>query len=186
MVIDLERCIGCDACSVACKLENNSIDFWIKVETLKNAQKDTPIGQFPDLKMEWLLHLCNHCANPPCVDACPNNALVKRDDGIILLDEELCDGCQACMNACPYHIIIFNPDKNIIEKCNFCAHRVDKGLEPFCVICCEGQAIHFGDINDSNSYVSKLIAEKDTFQLKIEALTDPFVYYCPPRPKRHL
>jgi Fe-S-cluster-containing dehydrogenase component len=186
MVIDQERCIGCDACSVACKLENNSTDFWIKVETLTTAQKDIPSGQFPHLKMEWLPHLCNHCTNPPCVAACPNEALVKREDGIVIIYENLCNGCQACMNTCPYDIIIFNQERNVIEKCNFCSHRVDKGLEPFCVICCEGQAMNFGDINDPNSYVSKLIAEKETFQLKTEAHTGPSVYYCPPKPKQYL
>ncbi len=186
MVIDQERCIGCEACSIACKVENNSVDYWIKVETQGGANKDTPGGSFPNLTMEFLPKLCNHCENPPCVDSCPEDALQKRNDGIVILDQELCSGCQACLTACPYNIIVFNENDNVVEKCHFCAHRVDQGLEPFCLICCEGQAIHFGDLNDANSVVSKLISGNNIFQLKTEKGTNPSVYYSPPRPKRRL
>jgi tetrathionate reductase subunit B len=186
LVIDQERCIGCDACTVACKIENKSTGHWIQVETINADQKDTPSGKFPNLRLEWLPHLCNHCSNPPCVKACPNDALIKREDGPVILDEELCDGCQSCINACPYDIIFYNEQKNIIEKCNLCSHRIDQGLEPFCVICCEGQAIHFGDLNDPNSKVSQIISSRDTFKLKPEIGTDPSVYYCPPKPRRPL
>jgi len=186
MVIDQERCIGCEACSIACKIENNTTDFWIKVETQGGAVKDTPGGNFPNLTMDFLPKLCNHCEKPPCVDSCPEDALQKRDDGIVILDQELCSGCQACLTACPYNIIVFDENKNLAEKCNFCAHRIDQGLDPFCVICCEGQAIHFGDLSDANSVVSKLVSGKNTFQLKTEERTKPSVYYSPPRPKKRL
>jgi len=186
LVIDQERCIGCEACTVACKIENNSIEYWIQVETQKVTQKDTPSGQFPDLKLEWLPRLCNHCANPPCVDACPNEALVKREDGPVIHEEEKCDGCQLCISACPYNVILYIQEKNTIEKCNLCVHRLDKGLEPFCVICCEGQAMHFGDLNDPNSVVSQKIASREAFQLKTDAGTNPSVYYCPPKSRRRL
>ena len=186
MVIDQERCIGCEACSIACKIENNTTDYWIKVETQGGAVKDTPGGDFPNLTMDFLPKLCNHCENPPCVDSCPEEALQKRDDGIVILDQDLCTGCQSCLTACPYNIIVFNDDNNLAEKCNFCVHRVDQGLEPFCVICCEGQAIHFGDLNDSKSVVSNRISVKNTFQLKTEERTNPKVYYIPPRPKKRL
>ena len=83
-------------------------------------------------------------------------------------------------------MIIFNKENNIAEKCNFCAHRIDKGLEPFCVICCEGQALHFGDLKDPNSKVSIMISERNAFRLKPENGTDPMVYYCPPKPKKQL
>ena len=186
MVIDLERCIGCNACTVACKIENNSTGYWIRVLTQNADQKDTPSGQFPDLKMEWIPLLCNHCSNPPCVDACPNEALVKREDGPVILIENNCNGCQACINACPYDVIHYNEQKNIIEKCYFCVHRIDQGLEPFCVVCCEGQAIHFGDLNDPNSKISDIIKKKETYRLKPEIGTEPSVFYCPPMPRRRL
>ena len=185
MVIDQERCIGCDACTVACRLENNTTEHWIQVET-QDSQKDVPSGVAPDMWLKFLPKLCNHCSNPPCVEACPNNAITKTRNGPVVLDRENCDGCQACMDACPYDIIQFNPQKGIAEKCNFCNHRLEEGLEPFCLICCEGQAIFFGDLNDPNSLVSRKIAERETFQLKLDAGTDPSVYYCKMKPRRRL
>ena len=186
LLIDQERCIGCEACTVACRIENNTTTPWIQIETQNVAQNDTPTGQFPNLRMDFLPHLCNHCSNPPCVDACPKEALTKREDGPVVLDEKNCDGCKVCIDACPYNVIHYNQEKNIIEKCNLCPHRIDQGLEPFCVICCEGQAIYFGNLNDPNSEISQIIAQKKTFQLKPEAGTAPSVYYCPPKPKRKL
>jgi Fe-S-cluster-containing dehydrogenase component len=107
-----------------------------------------PVGTFPNVNMHFLPTLCNHCEQPPCADACPLEAIKKSNRGIIILLEEVCDGCQACLDACPYGVIEFNDEKEIAEKCNLCIHRIKVGLEPFCVICCEGQAIHFGDLND--------------------------------------
>jgi Fe-S-cluster-containing dehydrogenase component len=186
MIIDQERCIGCDACSIACQIENNTQNFWILVETQGGVQKDTPVGHYPNLEINFLPKLCNHCANPPCKDSCPCGAIIKQQDGIVRIDQEICTGCEACIEACPYGIITFDSDKNIAEKCSFCFHRVEKGLEPFCVVCCEGQALLFGDKNDRNSKISKIISERKLFKLKSEIETDPSVYYCPPRPKRGL
>lgn len=186
MVIDQERCIGCEACSIACRIENQTSHFWIQIETQGGDQKDTPKGKFPDLEINFLPHLCNHCDNPPCVDSCPTSALIKREDGPVILDKELCTGCKACISACPYDVIIFDEKNNIIEKCNLCVHRIDQGLEPFCVICCEGQALFFGDLNDPTNKLSELISRRGVFQLKPEEKTNPLIYYCPPRPKRRL
>ena len=186
MVIDQERCIGCEACTVACKAENDSSGYWIRVETQNVAQKGTPEGCFPDLKMTFLPQLCNHCTSPPCVDICPQEALVKREDGPVILDEASCDGCEACMEVCPFDALHYNRDTEKVEKCSFCVHRIDQGFEPFCVICCEGQAIHFGDLNDPASQVSRLVATRKTFQLIPEAGTGPSVYYCPPKDPRRL
>ena len=155
MVVDQERCIGCQACSIACKLENNSTGYWINVETQGSDIKDTPIGKFPDLELNFLPKLCNHCENPPCVDSCPVDALQKREDGIVILNQETCTLCKACLDACLYGIIVLNENEEIAEKCNLCVHRIDQGLQPFCVICCEGQALFFGDLNDQNSKISK-------------------------------
>ena len=186
MIIDQERCIGCEACTVACKNENQGGQGYIRVSTLDAPQKDTPAGIFPNLRMIFLPALCNHCQDPPCADACPLEAIVKQDNGIVVLDEETCDGCQTCLGACPYGAIVFNNIKDKAEKCNFCRHRLDAGLEPFCVICCEGQAISFGDLNDPESDVSKILCLDTGYTLKPEQGTEPSVYYLPPKEPRGL
>ena len=187
LVIDLERCIGCETCTVACKVENNPTAApWIWVETMGGGQKDTPTGQYPDLKMEFMPHLCMHCAHPACVEVCHTGALWKREDGLVLLDKEKCDGCEACVAACPYEAIVYSSKTDLVEKCDLCAHRIEQGLEPFCVVCCEGQAMRFGDLNNPASEVSRLVADRDTFTLMPEAGTSPSIFYCPPRERRRL
>ena len=186
LIIDQERCIGCEACTVACRNENQGVQGWIRVETLNAAQKDTPQGKFPDLKMHFLPLVCQHCEQPPCAAACPLEAIIKQEDGVVVLDEATCDGCQTCLDACPYDAIIFNAETDKAEKCNLCSHRIEQGLEPFCVICCEGQAMHFGDLNDPDSRASKIIASRETYQLLLQEGTGPGVHYCPPKEPRGL
>jgi len=186
LVIDQERCIGCEACTVACRIENRSRVPWIEVETQRAPRKDTPEGSFPDVRMHFLPRLCQHCAKPLCTVACEFDAIVKRDDGPVVLVKELCTGCQACLEACPYEAIQFDPEGKKAQNCNLCVHRIDHGLEPFCVVCCEGQALHFGDLDDPDSAVSRIMSTRPTHQLKPEAGTDPSVRYCPPNPPRGL
>ena len=180
LVIDLERCIGCMGCRLACKVEN-SFDkgSGIRVDTIGGPHPGTPKGKYPNLSMYYQPVPCMHCEAPLCMGACPEEAIYKRADGIVLLDEEKCTGCQLCIPACPYDALIYDDHRNVIVKCTLCHHRIDKGLEPFCVIWCEDEALSFGDINDPESKVSKLISQKDAYNLKPEAGTSPAVYYCP-------
>ncbi len=187
MVIDLERCIGCQACTVACKMENSiEHNSWINVKMLDGQPLDTAVGQFPNLTMSYLPVTCMHCQNPPCVDSCPIDAIYKRVDGVVILEPSLCNGCESCFSACPYDVILWDDNAGVATKCHLCAHRIGEGLEPFCAICCEGQAIHFGDFSDPMSEVSLLVANRSGYVLKPEEETGPSVYYLPPFNKRPL
>jgi|YNPNPStandDraft_1061719.scaffolds.fasta_scaffold04756_3 molybdopterin-containing oxidoreductase family iron-sulfur binding subunit len=185
LVIDLERCIGCHTCTIACQLENDmEAGFGVRVETIGGGHRDTPSGRHPDLSMHFLPILCMHCQEPPCMEACPVGAISKREDGIVLVDEGMCDGCQACVASCPYGALSHDEKRNIVRKCNLCVQRVDKGLAPFCVVCCETEAICFGDLMDVESAVSKLKARRGAGVLRPEAGTGPAVFYCPTRKGR--
>lgn len=181
LVIDQERCIGCEACTVACKNENYGSKGYIRVQTEQTIQKDIPHGTDPNVRMSFMPLVCNHCDNPPCAGACPIDAIQKRPDGIVVLDQDLCDGCQSCLDACPYEAISFDDKNDKAEKCNLCVHRIEKGLEPFCVICCEGQAIYFGNLNDTDSLPGRLAKSESAFSPMPEKETRPTTRYCPPK-----
>ena len=195
MVIDLKRCIGCYSCTVACKAEHNTPPgvFWARV-----LEKEE--GQYPSVRRTFLPVLCNHCQEAPCVDICPTGASQKREDGIVFIDDDVCIGCRACMMACPYQnryywgkpkdTIYFpkvpNPyevtapqefQRAVAQKCNFCLARLEKGLEPACVVTCLASARTFGDLDDPTSEVSQLIRKRRGFQLQSELGTEPSVYY---------
>lgn len=171
-LIDHRKCIGCHACTVACKAEND-----VPVGDFRTWVKYTEKGRFPAIKRHFAVLRCNHCTKAPCVTICPVNALEKRTDGIVDLDRDACIGCRACMQACPYDAIYLNEDSGAVEKCHFCAHRVEKSLEPACVIVCPEEAIIAGDLHDPQSRISRMTREHATLVRRAEQRTGPNVHY---------
>lgn len=157
-VVDVDRCIGCKGCQVACKMENTVAlgEGRNKVCTIG------PNGTYPDLELYFLPTMCQQCENPSCVQVCPTGACYKREeDGVILVDQDLCIGCGSCRRACPYEMIHPNKELRVSDKCTLCAQLREVGDTPACVRNCSGGALHYGDINDPNSAVSKLLANID-------------------------
>jgi len=204
MVIDLQRCIGCRACTVACKAENVTppgVSYTVVLEE--------EIGTYPNYRRRFLSKPCFHCENPSCVPVCPVKATYKRkEDGIVVIDYDKCIGCRYCITACPYGSRFFDfgenypahdetpygqvaspeygqnrrregnkPPVGVTRKCTFCLHRLEKGLNPACVETCMGRALHFGDFNDPTSEVNRLIASRNTMRLKEDLGNEPNVYY---------
>jgi len=183
IVYDLERCIGCQACSVACKIENNVTEgiAWHEVKTVGGAHVDTPAGVYPNLSMHWVPTLCMHCKDAPCMDVCPSNAITRRADGIVVLEPDDCIGlgCKKCTWACPYGVIEVNEQEGVMEKCNLCNHLIDEGKQPACVDACVYEATFFGDLNDPQSEASQKLKEKKAEVQLPERGTDPVVFYSP-------
>ena len=171
-VIDHRKCIGCHACTVACKSENE-----VPLGTFRTWVKYIEKGEFPDTNRFFSVLRCNHCDDAPCITICPVTALFRRDNGIVDFNGDRCIGCKSCMQACPYDALYINPNTNTAEKCNFCAHRIEAQLEPACVIVCPVQAIISGDMDDPNSRLSHLIASEKTTVRKPEAGTQPKLFY---------
>ena len=203
MVVDLFRCIGCHACTYACKAEHRTGKgvFWTLVY-------DYERGEYPNVMRSFLPILCMHCKDAPCAQVCPSGATYKRADGIIAVDPKKCIGCKACMVACPYHVRFKNPEgayltveghqeqehpplrqRGIIEKCNFCKDRIERGKKhglisgrdwdanPACVNACPVNARTFGDLNDPKSEISRLISSHKGGVLHEEFGTSPSVFY---------
>ena len=220
MVIDLQRCVGCSACSIACRNENNVSEgvFW------SNKITET-VGVFPNVRYHYIPTLCNHCEDAPCVRGCPTSAMHKLDNGITMHDPDKCIGCRYCMFNCPYGVIYFNwedpnkfwnnnqavlkgctstpqetadavnkgevpyqnPDRGktqpairsrgVVEKCTFCDHLVKRGKLPYCVEACPSDARVFGDLEDKNSEVHKLLNKFKPTRIKEHLGTRPKVYY---------
>src|SRR5437899_8846618 len=171
-VIDHTRCIGCHACTTACKSENV-----VPIGVTRTYVKHVAVGTFPQVRRAHQVTRCNQCANAPCVTACPTAAMFKRADGIVDFDKSICIGCKACMAACPYDAIFINPEDHSAEKCNFCAHRIDVGLEPACVVVCPTQAILIGDMNDQSSYVAQIVNREPVNVRRPEKETYPKLFY---------
>ena len=171
-VIDHTRCIGCHACTTACKSEN-----LVPLSVTRTYVKHVDVGVFPQARRAHQVTRCNQCAHAPCVAACPTAAMFKRRDGIVDFDKSICIGCKACMAACPYDAIFINPEDHSAEKCNFCAHRIDVGLEPACVVVCPTQAILVGDMNDGDSYVAQIVNREAVSVRRPEKETLPKLFY---------
>jgi len=222
MVIDLGKCTGCQACTIACKEENNvpygspeenrsrTAPYWNKVIAASQ-------GDYPSVNIEMVPMPCMQCDNPPCVMVCPAKATYRRDDGIVMQNFRRCIGCKYCIAACPYGVRSFNykdqvekeyhrpdppPDSTVVgpwpfphrthgvvEKCTFCFHRIDEGLQqgkeigvevvPACVEACPTKARIFGDLDDPHSQVSLWLASRGSFTLREEKGTKPKVHYLP-------
>ena len=172
-LIDQHRCIGCHACTVACKEEHN-IPLGVNRTWVKYVEK----GVYPDTRRHFAVLRCNHCDDAPCIEICPTVALFRRADGIVDFDNERCIGCKSCMQACPYDALYIDPDRNTAAKCNFNASRVEMGYKPACEVVCPTQAILSGDLDDATSVISKRIAMEKVSVRKAEKGTKPKLFYA--------
>jgi tetrathionate reductase subunit B len=193
-VIDLDRCIGCKACAIACKAE-----FDVRLGVFRSQVIYNEHGSYPKTKKDFLPWMCNHCDNAPCIPVCPvdpidaefegvrfkKRATYKRPDGAILVDQDRCIGCGECIRNCPYKARFFDPakrsggdpDEYPASKCDLCVHRLDAKIVPSCVNTCQGRARIIGDLNDPYSEVSKLLKKHKVEVLLPEKATKPQVYY---------
>jgi molybdopterin-containing oxidoreductase family iron-sulfur binding subunit len=193
MVVDLKRCVGCNACAVACKSEHNTPSGISLTSVLEQE-----MGTFPRVNRVFVPVLCNHCEQPKCAEVCPTKATSRRADGIVHIDYEKCIGCCACIEHCPYHVrtlVIDNrtlyPDgktvfekpvhqrilNNVATKCDLCYHRVDQGKIPACAEVCPTNARIFGDLSDPASVPNRLIREHSGWPMLPERSTQPCVFY---------
>ncbi len=171
-LIDNDRCIGCHACSTACKSEND-----VPLGVQRTWVKSVETGVHPNVRRSFQVTRCNHCSNPPCVRICPVTAMYQRSDGIVEFDPDECIGCKACMQACPYDAIYIDPESGTAAKCHYCAHRIEIGLEPACVVVCPEHAILAGDLDDPTTEIAKAVAEHTVTVRKPEQGTAPKVFY---------
>lgn len=171
-ILDQTKCIGCHACTVACKQEND-----VPLGDFRTWVKYIEKGEFPDVRRSFAVLRCNHCDDAPCIEICPTRALFRRDNGIVDFDTDRCIGCKSCMQGCPYDALYINPVSNTAQKCHYCAHRVEQNLEPACVVVCPTEAIVAGDLDDPQSFISKELARKPSSVRKPEKGTRPKTYY---------
>ncbi len=193
MVVDLRKCVGCTACVVGCKSEHNTPTGIFQTSVL-----DKEMGKFPNSIRVFVPVLCNHCEEPTCMDVCPTKATYKRDDGVVMIDYDICIGCAACVEHCPYQVRSLVKDNrclypdgvstfekpvhkkipnNVATKCDFCYHRLEQGKIPVCAEICPTEARVFGDLSDKGSKVNQLIAKHNGWTMLPDKKTEPRVYY---------
>jgi Fe-S-cluster-containing dehydrogenase component len=173
MAVDTRTCVGCAACVIACKTENRVAPGhardWIVTAT---------DGVFPTLRMTIRSERCHHCERAPCVAACPTGASYFGPGGIVLVNRAKCTGCKACIAACPYGARFVDPDSGTVDKCTFCVHRIENGeTTTACQAVCPTGSIYFGDRNDPDSEISRILAGREHYTLLPEAGTDPRHYF---------
>ena len=171
MAIDTKSCVGCSDCVVACQTENE-----VPIGYCRDWIVEATEGTYPELHMEIRSERCNHCENSPCVRCCPTSASHYAEGGVVLVTANECIGCKACVASCPYDARYVHPE-GYIDKCTFCIHRVKEGSDPACVDVCPTHAMIFGDLDNENSEISKLLKTRKYKTLIPEAGTKPHVYY---------
>lgn len=200
MAIDKKRCVGCNRCATACIIEHNLPDgvLWNRAQSVGGDVFRVAGGTYPDgLFMEFYTLSCQHCEQPACVEACPTGATVKREDGIVTVDYEQCIGCKSCIASCPYEGVrtlndetpVYQVDFAVgdasvpaqiggtVSKCTFCVERVDRGEQPRCINMCQARARYFGDLDDPESEISRILAEREYDRLLEDQGTGPNVYF---------
>ena len=193
MAIDLKSCVGCNSCTLACKVENATPP---EIQWIRVMEKEE--GKYPTAKRSFFPLRCNHCADPPCLTICPTGATYQRDDGIVLVDYKKCIGCGACMIGCPYQVRFkwengrgyystgYTPfeedgyaryEEGTCQKCTFCSHRLDQGLPPACVQTCPTRALTFGDLDDPDSELNQVLRARHSTRPREELGTQPSTFY---------
>ncbi len=171
MAVDTNKCVGCSDCVVACQTENN-----VPLGYARDWVVETVDGFYPNLFLEFRSERCNHCENSPCVRVCPTGASFITDGGIVKVKPNKCIGCAACIESCPYNARYMHPN-GYVDKCTFCEHRLKQGLSTACVSVCPTKCLYFGDVDDSNSEISKLLSTKKYKTIIPEAGTKPQLYF---------
>lgn len=176
VLIDLNKCVGCHACTIACQNEN---DLPLDMKWNRVFRKG-PVGEYPNLKGYTIPLPCMHCQEAPCIDGCPTGASYRTKESVVLVNEDKCVGCKFCMVVCPYEARVYNEDKGVVEKCVLCVDRLAEGQPPRCVETCQLKARIYGDLDDPNSEINRYIEMYDAKPLYPELGTKPLVYYVFP------